>query len=117
MRAELLLWTLLLSMCFACSMSRGTSWEDELETGEIDEDRWSRWKRWDPVHMFDERSDALSNLSLLFIVQLQTTDQSRHQFALRGLDLEVRPRERADESHQEQALLPAEFPKRRRCLH
>jgi enterochelin esterase family protein len=39
----------------------------DLSTGEIVEDVWRRWLRWDPVEMASSHADALRSLSLVFL--------------------------------------------------
>jgi hypothetical protein len=55
------------------------------------------------------RLEPLGNAFRLFLVELQTTDQSRHQLTLLSSYLEIDPRERADEPHQEQSFFSSEF--------
>ncbi|HIA27911.1 MAG TPA: enterochelin esterase [Planctomycetes bacterium] len=39
----------------------------DLETGEVDQERWKRWLRHDPVELVEERAEALKSLRLLYI--------------------------------------------------
>ncbi|MGE4620253.1 MAG: alpha/beta hydrolase-fold protein, partial [Planctomycetota bacterium] len=39
----------------------------DLETGEIIEERWSRWLDHDPVQLVDRHADALKSLKLIFV--------------------------------------------------
>jgi S-formylglutathione hydrolase FrmB len=39
----------------------------DLETGELNEDTWQMWKKWDPIKMISQYQDNLKKLSLLYI--------------------------------------------------
>ncbi len=39
----------------------------DLETGEVDEDVWNRWLKWDPLYLVDRFAPGLKKLELLFL--------------------------------------------------
>ena len=62
-----------------CYSPRGKSVDlpFDLETGELREEVWRRWKAWDPVEMLDRHAKDLKKLQLVFV-----DCGTRDQFAL-----------------------------------
>jgi len=46
---------------------RGIALPFDIETGEIDQAVWRRWKAWDPVEMAGAHAEALRRMSLVFV--------------------------------------------------
>ena len=60
----------------------------DLQTCEVDEERWACWMRWDPVTMAARHSEALKNLRGLYI-DVGRQDQYHMHFGARRLHREL----------------------------
>ncbi len=56
----------------------------DLETGELNDDTWKMWKRWDPIKMISQYQNNLKNLSLLYL-DCGTKDEFNLQIGARIL--------------------------------
>jgi enterochelin esterase family protein len=52
------------------------------ETGEIREDIWEKWLKWDPVHLAEKHADALRSLRLIYL-DAGTRDEFNLQYGAR----------------------------------
>jgi S-formylglutathione hydrolase FrmB len=59
---------LALGACYSPDATRplGLALPFDLETGELDQAVWRRWKAWDPIELITAHADALRALTLLF---------------------------------------------------
>lgn len=71
----------------------------DIETGEIDQAQWKRWKAWDPVETVAQHADALRALSLLYI-DAGTRDEYALDLAARILVKRLRELGIACEHHE-----------------
>lgn len=61
--------TLAMAACYSPNPEapQGFDLPFDLETGELRDDVWARWLRWDPVYIVEQYADALRSLRLLYL--------------------------------------------------